>query len=329
MYKGLISIAITAFNEGPILNVLYQRLVKTLDETGHPFEIVIVDNGSTDDTCQILQELNDSDGRLKFIRLSRNFGHQGGLLAALDHSRGDAVISMDADLQHPPEVIPRLIERWRQGFNVVLTTKSEKNQNLFRRGINNAFYGLLSKLSGFDMRGGHSDFRLMDRNALDALLALREKNKFLRGLVKWIGFRQTSITYDVAPRYSGTSKFRFIHLWKLALDGILSFTTIPIHVFTVFGLIVSFFSLSYVGVVVIIWVGELLFGGLGYLLPPGWVSLAAGVFFLGGVQLIGIGLLGEYLGRVFDETKGRPAYLVQEMSPGLGEDAPDPGKERR
>ena len=308
--KPLISIATTAYDEAPNLAFLHERIVQALEPTGHPFEIVITDNGSSDDSLAVLEALRAKDARLKYISLSRNFGHQGGLLAALDHCQGQAVICMDADLQHPPEVIPKLIRRWQDGYNVVYTVKNEEGTSWLRQRANKVFYAMVSYLSGFDLAGGQADFRLMDRASLDAMLSLRETNKFLRGLSKWVGFSQTSIVFDVAERYRGESKFRFFHLWRFALDGMFSLSTIPIHVFAATGLGVSLLSLFYFLVVICIGIGVWLFGLDPDMLPPGWGTLAAGIFFLGGVQLIGIGLLGEYLARIFEETKNRPPYIV-------------------
>ncbi len=315
--KALISLAITAYNEESVLEKLYERLVATLAGVDFPFEIVIVDNGSSDRTLEILKGLHEQDPRLKYVSLSRNFGHQGGLVAAMEHCTGDAIISMDADLQHPPELIPELIARWQEGNRIVYTIKNEQKLSWPRATFNRAYYFSLSRLSGFDLGGGQSDFRLVDRHALDILLALNEKNKFLRGLVKWIGFPQCAVSYDVAERYRGTSKFSTIDLWRFALDGLLSFSAIPIHVFSMIGLIASALSLLYFGFVMAVWIGVSFFGVNQNILPLGWSSLAAGVFFIGGVQLIGIGLLGEYLARIFDEVKNRPTYLVQEKASGL------------
>ena len=316
--RALISVAITAYNEEEVLETLYERLVPPLEQTGHAFEIVVVDNGSSDRTLEILKSLHQSDKRLTYVSLSRNFGHQGGLVAGMDHCAGDAVITMDADLQHPPELIPEMVARWKEGNRVVYTIKNEQRLPWARAKFNRAYYFTLSRLSGFDLCGGQSDFRLVDRRALDALLGLKEKHKFLRGLVKWIGFSQCAVSYDVAERYKGTSKFRPIELWRFALDGLLSFSAIPIHIFSMIGLAASLLSLLYFAFIVVLWIGVSLFGLNNTIMPLGWGSLAAGVFFLGGLQLIGIGLLGEYLARIFQEVKDRPTYLVQEKTPTAG-----------
>jgi polyisoprenyl-phosphate glycosyltransferase len=312
--KLLISIATTAYDEAPNLPLLHERIVRSLEPTGHPFEIVITDNGSSDGSLSVIEALRAKDPRVKYVSLSRNFGHQGGLLAALDHCQGEAVICMDADLQHPPEVIPEMIRRWQEGYNVVYTVKNEEGTSWLRRRANQLFYALVSYLSGIDLTGGQADFRLMDRASLDAMLSLRENNKFLRGLSKWVGFSQTAIVFDVAERHKGQSKFRFFHLWRFALDGLFSFSAIPIHVFAAVGAGISLLSLLYFLVVICVGIGVWFFGFDPGMLPPGWGTLAAGIFFLGGVQLIGIGLLGEYLARIFDEAKGRPPYIIWRKS---------------
>ncbi len=312
--KPLISIATTAYDEAPNLAHLHERIVAAVEPTDFPFEIVITDNGSRDNSLAVLETLRAKDPRVRFVSLSRNFGHQGGLLAALDHCRGDAVICMDADLQHPPEVIPELINRWQAGYNVVYTMKSEKGTSWLRRRADNVFYAMMSYLSGFDMKGGQADFRLMDRASLEALLTLQEKNKFLRSLSRWVGFSQTGVVFDVAERHRGESKFGFLHLWRFALDGLFSFSAMPIHIFAATGLVISVLSLLYFLVVIGVGVGVWFFELNPDMLPPGWGTLAAGIFFLGGVQLIGIGLLGEYLARIFDEAKGRPPYVIWRKS---------------
>lgn len=313
----LISIVAPAYNEEESLLHLYERVRNVMDALEKNFELIVVENGSSDRSIEILKELHQKDKRINYLSLSRNFGHQGALIAGLEHSGGDVVISMDADLQHPPEVIPEMLKLWEEGYEVVYTIKREnKAQPFFRRLINRLFYSFLSRVSGLELSGGQSDFRLMDRKAVDALISMPERNKFLRGLTRWIGFRQVGIEYDVPPRFAGESKFRFGHLLRFALDGILSFSVIPLRFFTLFGLAISTMAFFY-GVFIMgygiyaISKGQ----GAGWMTGgSGFATIGAAVFFFGGVQLLGIGLLGEYLGRVYDEAKGRPVYLVREHS---------------
>jgi dolichol-phosphate mannosyltransferase len=309
----LLSVVIPLYNEEGNIPELYDRLCQVLENCVEQFEIVMVDNGSVDGTLEILKKLTQSDQRVRYISLSRNFTAQGGILAGLNYAQGDVIISMDGDLQHPPETIPELIEKWQAGFDVVNTLKREqKSISLFRRGSNKLFYWFISLISEMDLNGGYSDFRLMSRQALTALLSLPEKRIFLRGLSRWIGFEQTGVYYDVAERHAGETKFSFRNLLSFALDGVLSFSIMPLRVFTVLGFIIAVLALGNAAFSVAI---TLYRSAQGITDVPGFPTLATGVFFLGGVQLIGIGLLGEYLGRVYDESKSRPIFIVKEQSP--------------
>ncbi len=311
---GLVSIVAPAYNEEENLPHLCERVRSVMEGMGRDFELIIVENGSADRSLEILKDLRRKDGRIHYVSLSRNFGHQGALIAGLEHARGDVVISMDADLQHPPEVIPEMLKLWEAGYELVYTIKRENaTQPFIRRLVNRQFYAFMSRASGLELTGGQSDFRLMDRKAVDALIRMPERNKFLRGLSRWIGFRQVGIEYDVPPRFAGESKFRLGHLLRFALDGILSFSVIPLRLFTLFGFLVSVAAFCY-GLFIVGSGAYAFITGYHGRIPPGWATVGAAVFFLGGVQLMGIGLLGEYLGRVYDETKGRPAYLVREDS---------------
>ena len=304
-----VSVVAPAFNEAENLSRLYQELTAALQDVGE-LEIIIVENGSADDSLNVLRNLRNNDSRLNFISLSRNFGHQGGLLAGLEHATGDVIITMDADLQHPPAMLPPMLEQWEKGFDVVNTRKQPAEYSGFlRRFFDAVFYSALGKLSGIPLSERQSDFRLVDRRALNALNCLPEKNKFIRGLSYWIGFKQTTIAYVPLLRNAGASKFSLRHLMKFAIDGVISFTIIPLRLFSFIGAILSIAALSY-GVFVVVYK----YFYADYSLPPGWVSLAVGVYFIGGVMLIGIGVLGEYLGRLFDEVRGRPPYIVRETT---------------
>lgn len=270
---------------------------------------MVVDNGSHDGSLALLKRLRASDPRIHFVSLSRNFGHQGGLVAGLESCRGDVAITLDADLQHPPELIPELLRLWREGYQVVNTRRRDIGNVQGARGlVNRAFYAAMSHLSGIPLHERQSDFRLLDRKALDALLSLPEREKFLRGLTYWIGFRQTSLPYDVAPRRAGRTKFNLSQLLVFAVQGVTSFSLVPLRLFVVVGIVLAGLSLLYGAYVLVYFLAKPSFA------PAGWASLAIGVFFLGGIQLIGIGVLGEYLGRVLNEVRGRPVYLVKETS---------------
>ncbi|MDA0747659.1 MAG: glycosyltransferase family 2 protein [bacterium] len=310
----LVSIVAPAYNEEETILHLYERVCGVMEGAGWNFELIIVENGSVDRSLEILKELHGKDNRANFVSLSRNFGHQGGLIAGLEHSRGDVIITMDADLQHPPELIPEMLGLWSEGYDIVYTTKREvASQSFVRRLFNRVFYASMSRLSGLELSGGQSDFRLMDRKAVDALKSMPERNKFLRGLTRWIGFRQVGIDYDVPPRFAGRSKFRFAHLIRFALDGILSFSILPLRLFTLLGAVISLLAFVY-GLYILIQGMYAFMTGYHGRIPPGWATVGAAIFFFGGVQLLGIGLLGEYLGRVYDEVKERPVFLVQEHS---------------
>ncbi len=303
----LVSVAVPALNESETLPTLYEAIRTVMEGEQCRFELVVADNGSSDNSLQLLRALAESDPRVRYVPLSRNFGHQGGLIAALEHAEGDVVICMDADLQHPPATIPRLLEKWEQGYDVVNTRKQSRERISAARRLNDEFYyWLVSRLSGIPMRDRQSDFRLMDRRALDALMTLPEKGKILRGLSYWIGFVHTTVPYDVGVRHAGKSRYRLSALVRFATDGLISFSVLPLRLFSMVGTCVSLGALLYGAFVLAYWLieGE-------QSLPSGWTSLAIGVYFLGGVQLVGIGVLGEYIGRIYDETRSRPSYLVR------------------
>lgn len=309
----LVSVIAPAFNEEENLHELYERICEVMRNGNHNFELLIVENGSTDDSLTLLKGMHRKDPRVNYLSFTRNFGHQGGLLAGLEHCRGDVVISMDADLQHPPELIPEMLRLWEKGYDVVYTKKRpSKTQSILRKWVNDVFYYWMKALSGIEMIG-QSDYRLLDRQVLDVLCGLPERNKFLRGLTPWLGFPQTEILYDLAPRKAGTSKFPFLHLLRLAVDGIFSFSIIPLRAFVFLGLLISFGSFSYGVYILILKIASVM--GVGhYFVPSGWTTIILVMLFLGGVHLIGIGMLGEYLGRVYDEVKGRPVYVIKEGS---------------
>lgn len=312
--KSLVSVVVPAFNEAANIPELFRRLDSVLASAGWVFEVIFVDDGSTDGTLAAIKKLQRQDSRVHFLSFSRNFGHQAALLAGMAHARGEAVISMDCDLQHPPELLPRMLGLWQEGYEVVHTVKrSDVSASLFRRAASRLFYRTFAALSGLRMDFGQSDFRLLDRRVAGELCRLPERHKFLRGLVSWMGFRQATVDYDVAPRLNGRPTYTLRRRLRFHVDAILSFSIVPLRLFTILGLLVSIPA----GLYGLLALGEGLYGFIfGYpsWIVPGWASLAIFVTFLGGIQLIGIGMLGEYLARVFEQTKGRPPYLIRETS---------------
>jgi polyisoprenyl-phosphate glycosyltransferase len=325
----LLSVVVPAYNEAGNLPYFYQRLCSVLENDGWPFELIVVDDGSTDRTLAVVKELRLQDPRVQYISLSRNFGHQAALLAGLEGAQGDVVVSMDVDLQHPPEMIPRMLRLWLEGYDVVHTVKrSDESASLFHKLVAKTFYKIFAILSDVKLAFGQSDFRLLDAKVVKELRCIPEHDKFLRGLVSWMGFRQVSLDYDVAPRFNGKPTYSLKRRLKFHVNGILSFSIIPLRLFTLLGLLVCVPT----GLYGLFALGAAVYGHLaGYpaWLVPGWASLAIFVTFLGGIQLLGIGMLGEYLGRVFEQTKGRPAYLIKETSPGMTGQPPHRGKSAR
>jgi dolichol-phosphate mannosyltransferase len=295
------------FCEEGTIGEFYTRTKRALEALppGCRHEIVFVDDGSTDGSPAALLQLSQQDPAVRVVSLSRNFGHQAALTAGLDHAAGDVVITLDADLQDPPEVIPEMVRLWQQGWRVVYgVRRTRKGEGAFKRLTARVFYRLLSGLSDVRIPLDSGDFRLMDRAVVDALAELREESRYLRGMVSWVGFRQCPLEYDRDPRYTGETKFSLRRMLRFAIDGISSFSDKPLRVAGQFGMLVTAGSL-----LLMLWVI------VGKLIDPsksiaGWASLMAVVLFLGGVQLVSIGLLGEYIGRIFRQTKGRPLYVV-------------------
>jgi len=268
---------------------------------------VFVDNGSVDNSADIIRELQTDDPSVILVTLSRNFGHQGGLTAGIDHTRGQAVVLIDADLQDPPEVIVDMVDQWRAGAEVVYAVRQKRKDNSLKRSAYFVFYRLLKRFSDIEIPLDAGDFCLMDRAVVDHLKALPEKSRFLRGLRAWLGFSQTPLYYERAARYAGDPKYRFRHLFRFAMDGVVSFSSLPLR------------AASYAGVLVcLVGVGYLLFALFAHFfsegIPQGWTSTVALILLLGGTQLVVLGLLGEYIARVYDETKARPTYIVKSVT---------------
>jgi len=308
----MISIISPIYNEADNLIELYKRVVATLESIHEEFEFVLVENGSNDQSLEIIKNLRAKDPRIKFISLSRNFGHQGGILAGMTYASGNAVVSIDGDLQQPPELIPKMIELWKKGYDVVFTTKKLKNNDRNWQFLwNRIFYKLIGLISDLNLTYGQSDYRLLDRKVVDVILNIPEKHKFLRGMVEWVGFSQIGVEYDVSPRKSGQSKFSFRNYVNFAFDGIFSFSTMPLRMFLWIGLSIAAFCGIYALYYFVMGIITILIPNKN-LLPPGSATITVSILFLGGVQLIGIGCLGEYIGRIYSQTKERPDFIVKE-----------------
>lgn len=301
-----ISVVIPFLNESKNLLVLYKRLADVFSGIRESAEFVFVDDGSTDESVTILENIQKRDERVRLLRLSRNFGHQIAITAGLDHAIGDAVIIMDADLQDPPEVIPELLEKWREGSDVVFAVRrSRAGEKWLKKTLASAFYHLFRKLSDINVPMNSGDFRLLGRSAVDAMKQVRETHRFMRGLSCWVGFSQASVLYDRDSRYAGSTKYPVWKSARLAWDGITAFSSKPLLWMMNGGVIIALCSAAFAVRIV---VGNL--SGTGDAVS-GWASLAVLVLFLGGVQLAAIGLLGQYISRIFDEAKKRPLYFTK------------------
>lgn len=301
-----VSIVCPMYNEEEALAAFFARLLPVLAANGDPFEIVCVNDGSCDATLECLRALQKEEPRIRILNLSRNFGKEAALTCGIDHTRGDAVIPIDADLQDPPELIPEMLHLWRQGFDVVLAQRSDRStDHLLKRKTAEWFYRLHNVIADAPIPPNVGDFRLMDRRVVDVLKTLPERRRFMKGLFAWVGFRQVIISYRREKRQVGSSKFSGWRLWNFALEGITSFSTVPLQVWTYLGLCIALLSFAYGSFII----GKVLFFGRDM---PGYASLITVMLFLGGVQLIGLGVLGEYLGRIYGEIKGRPIYIVRD-----------------
>jgi glycosyltransferase involved in cell wall biosynthesis len=298
----LVSVVTPMHNEQGSARELYRRICAALADV--QFELVVVDDGSTDETGRLLEELADSDPRVKVVELTRSFGHQTAITAGLDSATGDAVVMLDADLQDPPELIPEMLERWRHGADVVYAVRTRREgETAFKRATANVFYRLMSKLADVDLQANSGDFRLLDRRALDALHTMRERNRYLRGMTVWVGFTQTAVEYERDERFAGETKYPFRKMVRFALDAIVSFSHAPLQFATIVGFICA--ALAFMGIPVAI-----VFRITGQFVP-GITTTVIAVLLLGGIQLMAIGVIGEYVGRIYDEVKQRPLYLVR------------------
>lgn len=303
--KREISIVIPLLNEEGNIPNLYQSLVSVLEKMNKNFEIIFVDDGSKDSSFRIISEICEKDDNVLGIALSRNFGHQIAITAGIEHSSGEAVVTMDADLQHPADIIPVLYKKYEEGYDIVNTIREETaDEGAFKKITSKGFYSLINKLSDTHIEPASADFRLMSRKAVNAFLQIKEKDRFTRGLISWMGFRQTYIPYSAPERFSGKSKYSVKKMFRFASDGITSFSSKPLRISFYAGLIVSFIGLIYSAYAIV----EFFRGKT----IPGWTSIMVTVLIIGGIQLISIGIIGEYLARVFNEAKNRPLYFVKE-----------------
>ncbi len=286
---------------------LFQRLYPALSQLGLSYEIICVDDGSTDKTYQALLREREQDLRIKIVRLARNFGKEAALSCGLRLATGLSAITMDSDLQHPPEIIPELVAKWQNGAELVYAIRKNRDtDSQLRRFFSHAFYAIFQKIADIKLPEGAGDFCLLDRKVINAVNALPERNRFMKGLVTWVGFHHETVPFEVAPRPRGSSNWNFFHLLRFAFDGLSSFSTLPLRVWTWSGGLVSLIALTY-GVYLTL--RTLIYGAD----VPGYASVMVGILLLGGLQLLSLGMIGEYLARVFTEVKGRPIYFIAEQ----------------
>ena len=319
MQPATLGIVIAAYNEADALPAMHARLSRVLDAMGLPAQVVYVDDGSRDATWQVLGAIAAGDPRVRLLRLSRNFGKELALTAGLDHVDADAVVVLDADGQDPPELLPEFVARWREGHDVVYGTRASRDgESWLKRATASAFYRTINRVSNTGIPADTGDFRLMSRRVVESLRGLRERQRFMKGLFAWVGFPNTAIAYRREARIAGRSKFNYWRLWNFALEGITGFSTAPLRVATYVGLGTALLAFGY-GMWII--AKTLAWGDP----VQGWPTMMAVVLFLGGVQLMALGVIGEYLGRLYLEAKQRPLYLVQERrEPGLRSEAAGP-----
>lgn len=306
MKEPTFTIIAPIYNELENIPELYPRLRDVMDQTGEPWELILVDDGSTDGSTEVMRKLADNDPRVRPVIFARNFGHQIAVTAGIDYSCGDAVVIIDADLQDPPEVILDLIEKWREGYEVVYAVREEREgDSWFKKTTASLFYRLIFKITDVDIPLDTGDFRLIDKKVVAVMKKMREKHRFLRGMSAWVGFKQIGVKYKRKPRYAGETKYPLNKMIKLALNAITSFSYFPLQVATYIGFIAAGLSVLAIPIVAILRLttGTALLGQATTLII---------VLFLGGVQLISLGIIGEYIGRIYDEAKGRPLYIVAE-----------------
>lgn len=306
-HKKFISCVVPVFNEAEVIADFIAALDKTLKELPYPYEMLLIDDGSQDNTFTIIQGLR-SQFSIRCIRFSRNFGKEKAISAGLDNARGDAVILMDGDFQHPLELLSQFVAQWDKGYDMVYAVRQNRSdESWLKRNCAKAFYQFTSKMNHINIPANAGDFRLLDRKIVNALQQLPERNRFMKGLYSWVGFKQIAIPFEVQPRKSGSSQWNFYSLLDLAITGITSFTAFPLRMIAVGGIGVATVALLYAAWIII---STLIFG----IQTPGWATIVTAITFFGGLQLFALGVVGEYIGRVFDEVKHRPHYIIDEES---------------
>jgi len=305
--QPVISVIVPIFNEEEVIPELYRRMVAVLDVIGQPWELICVNDGSRDESLSLLLSLREQDPRVKVINFSRNFGHQIAITAGMDYALGDAIAIIDADLQDPPELIEEMFDKWREGYEVVYAVRAQRRgESRFKLWTASAFYRLLRRITDVEIPVNTGDFRLIDRQVLLTMRRLREKHRFMRGLSSWVGYRQIGIEYQRAERFAGDTKYPLSKMLRLTLDAITSFSYIPLRLSTYFGFFLAFVSLLGIIVTTVL----RLSGNNAFL---GQASTLVAVLFLGGIQLIFLGIIGEYLARIYDDVKARPLYVVSKV----------------
>ncbi len=307
--KKLVTVLVPAYNEQDVLHLLYSRLKTIMDEqTNYDFELLFINDGSKDDTLKIIQDLRITDNRVCYVNLSRNYGKETAMMAGFDYAKGDCVIIIDADLQDPPELIPQMLEYWEQGYDdVYAKRRSRKGETFLKKFTSKMYYKVLQSMTNIEIQKDTGDFRLLDRRCVEALKLIRESQRCTKGLFSWIGYNKKEILFDRDPRAAGQTKWNYGKLINLSIDGLTSFTTAPLRWAAVIGLLTSFAGFIYMLVVIF----KTIFYGVDV---PGYSSTLVVILFLGGIQLIFLGIIGEYLGRAFYETKNRPLYFVDKYN---------------
>lgn len=300
------SVVVPVYNELDVLPELHHRVTKVMSDLGEPWELVLVDDGSSDGSTDVIRSLGEEDSHVRPVIFARNFGHQIAISAGLDYSRGEAVIIMDADLQDPPEVLPDLIQQWREGYEIVYAVRSSRQgESFFKRITASFFYRMINRITDVDIPLDTGDFRLLDRKAVEALKTMRERHRFPRAMAAWVGFRQIGVEYDRASRFAGETKYPFRKMFRLAINAVTGYSYFPLQLATYVGFACAGMSAIAIPIVIAL----RLAGSQAFF---GQASTLIAVLFLGGVQLISLGILGEYIGRLYDEAKGRPLYIVRE-----------------
>jgi len=314
-----LSVVVPIYNEEEVLPALSERLLPVLERTGCSWELVLVNDGSADRSWELMQQLQRGEPRVTLVNFSRNFGHQIAITAGMDHARGDAVVVMDADLQDPPEVLGAMIERWREGYDVVYGVRTEREQEtLFKKLSASLFYRLLQAMAPIEIPVDTGDFRLLSRRAVDALHRMPERSRYVRGMVAWLGFRQIGVPFQRQARHGGVTKYPLLKMIAFAADGLVGFSAVPLRFATLLGFFMAAAAALYFGYAAM---QKLLLGTT----IQGWASLVGVMVFIGSAQLICLGIIGEYVGRIYDEVKGRPLYLVETVTRGDGIDSASPG----